>query len=117
MFVNLQHTKDNCAGLYASTVYGPTCDSTDKLNDDVLLPELNIGDWLYYENAGAYTVCLQTAFCGFPRPTVYYYCTDDERLVKQQTCACCRYIPILHIICTRAYFYNSATVNELFLWQ
>ena len=57
-------------------------DSTDKVNENVLLPELNVGDWLYYEHVGAYTVCFQTMLCGFPHPVAYYYCTDKERLVK-----------------------------------
>ncbi|KAI9597393.1 ornithine decarboxylase [Syncephalis fuscata] len=42
--------------LYASTVWGPTCDSTDIVHKAVLLPELNIGDWLAYDNMGAYTL-------------------------------------------------------------
>ena len=58
--------------------------SSDRINDDILLPELNIGDWLYYENTGAYTVCLQTKFCGFPSTVVYYYCTDEERYADRQ---------------------------------
>ncbi|XP_065906494.1 ornithine decarboxylase-like isoform X2 [Dysidea avara] len=69
------------AGLYASTVWGPTMDSTDKVNENVLLPELNVGDWLYYEHVGAYTVCFQTMLCGFPHPVAYYYCTDKESKV------------------------------------
>jgi len=60
-------------------------DSTDKVNDDVLLPELNVGDWIYYEDTGAYSVPFQTMFCGFPNPMVYYYCADKERLVKVHT--------------------------------
>ena len=58
--------------------------SSDRINDHILLPELNIGEWLYYENTGAYTVCLQTKFCGFPSTVVYYYCTDEERYADRQ---------------------------------
>ncbi|XP_065891459.1 ornithine decarboxylase-like [Dysidea avara] len=62
----------------SSIVWGPTCDSIDKVNTAFLLPELNVGDWLYYEDMGAYTICAQSPFNGFSRPMAYYYCTDKE---------------------------------------
>jgi len=65
-----------------SIIWGPTCDSIDKVNSAFLLPELNVGDWLYYEDMGAYTVCAQSPFNGFSRPLAYYYCTDKERCVE-----------------------------------
>jgi len=51
--------------LYESTVFGPTCDSVDKIAEDVLLPELFIGEWLYVKDFGAYTVASSSAFNGF----------------------------------------------------
>ena len=39
--------------LYASTIFGPTCDSIDVIARSVLMPKLKIGDWLYFENMGA----------------------------------------------------------------
>jgi len=57
-------------------------DSTDKVNENVLLPELNVGDWLCYADGGAYSMPFHTMFCGFPDPVVYYYCADNERSVK-----------------------------------
>jgi ornithine decarboxylase len=44
---------------FASTLWGPTCDSADFLYKDVALPELRNGDWLMFVNAGAYTVAGQ----------------------------------------------------------
>ena len=41
------------------TLWGPTCDSIDKVNNNFALAELNIGDCLYYVDMGAYTVCAQ----------------------------------------------------------
>ena len=61
-----------------SSIWGPTCDGLDKINDSCLLPELNIGDWLYYEDMGAYTISAHSAFNGFSKPVVHYYCTDQE---------------------------------------
>ncbi|XP_011863892.1 PREDICTED: ornithine decarboxylase 2-like isoform X2 [Vollenhovia emeryi] len=55
---------------FLSTLWGPTCDSYDVIVKDVLMPELHIGDWLVWEDMGAYTLCLCTAFNGFPIPKV-----------------------------------------------
>jgi ornithine decarboxylase len=51
--------------LYKSKIFGPTCDSMDKIADDVLLPELTIGEWCYIENFGAYTCAAASSFNGF----------------------------------------------------
>lgn len=42
--------------LYASTVFGPTCDSIDVIARSVLLPKLNVGDFLYFQNMGTSTL-------------------------------------------------------------
>ncbi|XP_011166787.1 ornithine decarboxylase 2 [Solenopsis invicta] len=55
---------------FPSTVWGPTCDSYDVIVKDALLPELHIGDWLVWNDVGAYTLCLCTTFNGFPIPKV-----------------------------------------------
>ena len=38
------------AALYPSTVFGPMCDSLDVLSHGVLLPQMNVGDWMYFQN-------------------------------------------------------------------
>ncbi|KAL6257017.1 hypothetical protein P5V15_011953 [Pogonomyrmex californicus] len=55
---------------FISTLWGPTCDSMDVIVKDVLMPELHIGDWLVWEDVGAYTLCMATTFNGFPTPAV-----------------------------------------------
>jgi ornithine decarboxylase len=50
---------------YRSTIFGPTCDSIDKIAVDVELPELTVGEWCYVENFGAYTCAASTSFNGF----------------------------------------------------
>lgn len=50
---------------YKSVIFGPTCDSMDKISDDVLLPELAIGEWCYVEDFGAYTCAAASGFNGF----------------------------------------------------
>jgi ornithine decarboxylase len=47
-------------------VVGPTCDSFDKISVSEQLPgNLQIGDYLYTENIGAYSVASSTKFNGF----------------------------------------------------
>jgi len=61
------------AKLHRCTIYGPTCDSMDCISKDILLPELNIGEWLYFKNMGAYSVAAASPFNGFKScPTLYY---------------------------------------------
>ncbi len=47
-------------------VVGPTCDSFDKISLSAQLPEnLEVGDFLYTENIGAYSIASSTQFNGF----------------------------------------------------
>jgi hypothetical protein len=61
--------------LYASTVFGPTCDSIDVICRSVLLPKLSIGDWLYFQNMGAYTCAAASDFNGFQPTEKFYVCS------------------------------------------
>jgi len=60
-------------GLFKCTIFGPTCDSMDCIGKDLLLPELEVGDWLYFNNMGAYTVAAASSFNGFKQsPNLHY---------------------------------------------
>eukprot|EP00579_Thalassiosira_antarctica_P002225 CAMPEP_0201871018 /NCGR_PEP_ID=MMETSP0902-20130614/4014_1 /ASSEMBLY_ACC=CAM_ASM_000551 /TAXON_ID=420261 /ORGANISM="Thalassiosira antarctica, Strain CCMP982" /LENGTH=778 /DNA_ID=CAMNT_0048396853 /DNA_START=147 /DNA_END=2483 /DNA_ORIENTATION=+ len=61
--------------LYPSTVFGPTCDSMDVLSRGVLLPKMDIGDWMYFQNMGAYTSAAASTFNGFPTTETFYVCS------------------------------------------
>lgn len=59
-------TKNANAGLQAFTVYGPTCDSLDKLAMPLLLPaNIGEGDLIEFGHTGAYSQSLRTDFNGF----------------------------------------------------
>jgi len=62
---------------YDTSIWGPTCDGLDKICD-MTLPELDQGDWLYFDNMGAYTVSASSSFNGFLRPKTYYYITENN---------------------------------------
>jgi len=58
---------------YKCTIFGPTCDSMDCIGKDILLPELEVGEWLYFKNMGAYTTAAASPFNGFKsHPNTYY---------------------------------------------
>jgi hypothetical protein len=61
--------------LFASTVFGPTCDSIDVVARSVLLPKMKIGDWLYFNNMGAYTMAASSSFNGFVPSEIFYVCS------------------------------------------
>ncbi|EGN99331.1 hypothetical protein SERLA73DRAFT_90679 [Serpula lacrymans var. lacrymans S7.3] len=59
--------------LALSSVWGPTCDSLDCVCKRVELPSgLEVGDWLGFDNMGAYTMCASSQFNGFERSKVIY---------------------------------------------
>ena len=57
---------------FPCTVYGPTCYSMDKLPGECTLPDLAIGEVVYVENMGAYTLAASSSFNGFPATECKY---------------------------------------------
>ena len=56
-----------------SSLWGPTCDSMDCIMRSVALPSaLQTGDWLGFDNMGAYTICAASQFNGFEISNVIY---------------------------------------------
>ncbi|MDP3730279.1 MAG: type III PLP-dependent enzyme [Candidatus Omnitrophota bacterium] len=55
-----------------SAVFGPTCDAFDTISVAEELPDLEIGDYLYAENIGAYSIASSTYFNGFPPAKVVH---------------------------------------------
>ncbi|KAF9432216.1 hypothetical protein BGZ76_011097 [Entomortierella beljakovae] len=62
---------------YAS-VWGPTCDSIDCITPKTSLPLLGSGDWLYFENMGAYTITAASQFNGFKTSEILYTTTEQD---------------------------------------
>ena len=53
-------------------VFGPTCDALDTISLSEQLPNLELGDYLYSENIGAYSAASSTHFNGFPPAKVVH---------------------------------------------
>jgi ornithine decarboxylase len=55
-----------------SAVFGPTCDALDTIGLSEQLPDLQLGDYVYSENIGAYSAASSTHFNGFPPAKVVH---------------------------------------------
>lgn len=62
---------------FMSTIWGPTCDSLDLVEDKKLMVKMEIGEWLYYPDMGAYTLAAATTFNGFAKPVPMYVMTEE----------------------------------------
>jgi diaminopimelate decarboxylase len=62
--------------LFNSKIYGNTCDSFDKISENIMLPDLAIGESLYIENFGAYTIASSSEFNGMQKPINKYIFRD-----------------------------------------
>ncbi len=54
------------------SVFGPTCDALDTISLVEELPDLELDDFVYSENIGAYSHASSTFFNGFPPATVVH---------------------------------------------
>lgn len=70
-----------------ATVFGRTCDSLDWIANAESMDELEVGDWLYIPQMGAYTAATSTEFNGFPRPPVFetFDVPEDREVLWQET--------------------------------
>lgn len=60
------------------SIWGPTCDGIDRITESIRFQQtLDVGDWLYFEDMGAYTSCSATRFNGFTdNHDVIYVCSE-----------------------------------------
>ncbi|KAH7730505.1 ornithine decarboxylase [Aphelenchoides avenae] len=57
---------------YPTTIWGPTCDGLDQVESHTVMRKMEVGDWVYYPNMGAYTTVAASKFNGFDKPKVYH---------------------------------------------
>eukprot|EP01007_Sphenomonas_quadrangularis_P001053 NODE_193_length_1849_cov_1197.801111_g145_i0.p1 GENE.NODE_193_length_1849_cov_1197.801111_g145_i0~~NODE_193_length_1849_cov_1197.801111_g145_i0.p1 ORF type:complete len:485 (+),score=87.89 NODE_193_length_1849_cov_1197.801111_g145_i0:113-1567(+) len=63
--------------IRTSTVFGPTCDALDCIVKRVPLPEMQLGDWIFFTDFGAYTCAAASKFNGFGDWKIQYICSVD----------------------------------------
>ncbi|XP_062253154.1 ornithine decarboxylase 1-like [Platichthys flesus] len=75
--------------LYPCSIWGPTCAALDRIVEQCYLPDLQVGDWLVFENMGAYTVAASSTFNGFQRPGLHYVMSrPDWQHIQQISRGC-----------------------------
>ncbi|XP_075054685.1 ornithine decarboxylase-like [Mixophyes fleayi] len=71
------------AERFPSKLWGPCLTEKDVLFEEIDLPELEMGDWILFQNMGAYHMTLRTTFNGFPSPNVQYILgKENERYLR-----------------------------------
>ena len=75
--------REHGSGGIEYSVWGPTCDGIDRITESVRFDQtLDVGDWLYFEDMGAYTKCSATRFNGFSdNHDVIYVCSEPSAKV------------------------------------
>lgn len=56
----------------ATKLFGPTCDSIDVVMPCTRLPEMQVGEWIWFQGMGAYTRCAASRFNGQGDHDVHY---------------------------------------------
>ncbi|VDN53751.1 unnamed protein product [Dracunculus medinensis] len=64
--------------IFPCTVWGPTCDSLDIVEKYAIFRKLNVGEWIFYKDMGAYTCSAASNFNGFQKPDRYYFISEDD---------------------------------------
>jgi len=72
----------NKKNLYKSSIWGPTCDGLDLINQECHIPELDIGEFLAYKDMGAYTISGAVAFNGIPLARCIYTASTSWETIK-----------------------------------
>jgi len=60
------------ARTVATKLFGPTCDSIDVVMPCTRLPEMRVGEWLWFRGMGAYTRCAASRFNGQGEHDIHY---------------------------------------------
>jgi ornithine decarboxylase len=66
-------SKNQSNEKFISSIWGPTCDGLDCIYTSIEIPKLNVGDWIYWKNMGAYTISGAVQFNGLPYGKPLYY--------------------------------------------
>ncbi|XP_077383739.1 antizyme inhibitor 1-like [Festucalex cinctus] len=64
--------------VFSSSLWGPSGDDLDLVMEHCLLPELNIGDWLMFSHAGAYSVGQPLCTSESDTPPVFYVVSSRD---------------------------------------
>lgn len=73
------YVHDNFGGNYQFSIWGPTCDGLDCVSNQAILEKnVEVGDWLFFPNLGAYTSAASTSFNGLGSKAYTIYVDSQE---------------------------------------
>ena len=73
-----QGEDETTAHMVEYSIWGHSCDGIDRIMGSCTLPGiLDVGDWLYFEEMGAYTKCSATKFNGFTNDHDVLYISSE----------------------------------------
>ena len=58
--------------MYASNIFGMTCDGMDVIGQNISMPEMSVGDWICISEMGAYTIGPKSSFNGMHSAETVY---------------------------------------------
>ncbi|GMM53777.1 ornithine decarboxylase [Maudiozyma humilis] len=65
------------------SIWGPTCDGLDCITKEYYMKhDLVVGDWLFFQNLGAYTSSAATAFNGFDQQATIIFIDENGKVLK-----------------------------------
>uniref|UniRef100_A0A8C5DH17 Orn/DAP/Arg decarboxylase 2 N-terminal domain-containing protein n=1 Tax=Gouania willdenowi TaxID=441366 RepID=A0A8C5DH17_GOUWI len=73
------------APVFSSSLWGPSGDDLDQVVEHCLLPELNVGDWLMFSHAGAYSLGQPLCSPSSDSPPVSYVISTTDWFEMQDT--------------------------------
>ena len=62
-----------------STIWGQTCADKDYLIKNIMFSDIAIGEHVVIKQFGAYTYSFRSEFNGFPKPSVKYVISDENK--------------------------------------
>ncbi|CAD1779361.1 similar to Saccharomyces cerevisiae YKL184W SPE1 Ornithine decarboxylase, catalyzes the first step in polyamine biosynthesis [Maudiozyma barnettii] len=70
--------------LYKVSIWGPTCDGLDCITKEYYMKhDLVVGDWLFFQDLGAYTSSAATAFNGFEQAATIIFINENGEVVEE----------------------------------
>ncbi|XP_050439919.1 ornithine decarboxylase-like [Adelges cooleyi] len=63
--------ENSASPVVKSSLWGPTGGALDIIVDSINLPRMHMGDWITFENLGAYTIPVACTFNGFPLSKIF----------------------------------------------
>uniref|UniRef100_A0A674JN98 Antizyme inhibitor 2 n=1 Tax=Terrapene triunguis TaxID=2587831 RepID=A0A674JN98_9SAUR len=91
----LYYINDGIYGSFSCIFFDHTCPrptlhkscpfhlEEDRIADGLELPELQVGDWLTFENMGAYTIAASSSFNGYQQPQINYVMSREALRLLQ----------------------------------